>query len=299
MAWALFDLKSGHLRRARACTALSPPDFPRALADAASHAKSPGYFTWIAGTCVLGNQCVLLGDLPLAGLVFWMLGLALWCLLTYSILPLLMSAEKKPPFKDAISGTWLLAVVGMQAISVLGSLIAPSLLEDRSALVLFTSLAFWLAGSMLYIWLISLISSIAWCFCRFRPTELTPPYWIAMCNGYLFSCQSVVIRFAQCSPLLVELLPFLKGMTLLFWSTATWWIPLLLALGVWRHVGAAFRSTDDYRYWAAVFPWGCTPFVLATERAACGGPCVPSGIVFAILADRVVATFIGEPAVVL
>jgi len=25
-------------------------------------------------------------------------------------------------------------------------------------------------------------------------------------------------------------------MTLLFWATGTWWIPILLALGAWRHL---------------------------------------------------------------
>ena len=31
------------------------------------------------------------------------------------------------------------------------------------------------------------------------------------------------------------LLPFLEGFTLLFWAAGTWWIPLLVILGVWRH----------------------------------------------------------------
>jgi tellurite resistance protein TehA-like permease len=57
-------------------------------------------------------------------------------------------------------------------------------------------------------------------------------------------------------PLLGELLPFLKGMTLLFWVTATWWIPLLLALGAWRHLAQHVPLTYDHGYWAAVFPLG-------------------------------------------
>ena len=40
-----------------------------------------------------------------------------------------------------------------------------------------------------------------------------------------------LVHEANRLPLLTELLPFLKGVTLLFWTTATWWIPLLLALG--------------------------------------------------------------------
>jgi tellurite resistance protein TehA-like permease len=58
------------------------------------------------------------------------------------------------------------------------------------------------------------------------------------------------------SPLLAGLLPFLKGLTLLFWSTATWWIPLLLMLGVWRHILRRFPLRYGVVYWSAVFPLG-------------------------------------------
>jgi tellurite resistance protein TehA-like permease len=57
-------------------------------------------------------------------------------------------------------------------------------------------------------------------------------------------------------PLLTELLPFLKGMTLLFWATATWWIPILVALGAWRHLRKHVPLTYEHGYWAAVFPLG-------------------------------------------
>src|ERR1700720_2458723 len=30
--------------------------------------------------------------------------------------------------------------------------------------------------------------------------------------------------------------PFIGGFTLFFWATGTWWIPLLVIVGFWRHV---------------------------------------------------------------
>jgi tellurite resistance protein TehA-like permease len=45
-------------------------------------------------------------------------------------------------------------------------------------------------------------------------------------------------------------------MTLLFWATATWWIPILLALGAWRHLSRRVPLTYEPGYWAAVFPLG-------------------------------------------
>jgi tellurite resistance protein TehA-like permease len=45
-------------------------------------------------------------------------------------------------------------------------------------------------------------------------------------------------------------------MTLLFWATATWWIPMLVILGVWRHLVRHFPLRYDPLYWGAVFPLG-------------------------------------------
>jgi tellurite resistance protein TehA-like permease len=43
---------------------------------------------------------------------------------------------------------------------------------------------------------------------------------------------------------------------MLFWATATWWIPMLLTLGFWRHVYKRFPLRYDPLYWGAVFPLG-------------------------------------------
>jgi hypothetical protein len=65
--------------------------------------------------------------------------------------------------------------------------------------------------------------------------------------------ESLLILNAKEWSLLTELLPFLKGFTLFFWATATWWIPLL---GVWRHLLQHFPLRDDPQYWGIVFPCG-------------------------------------------
>ncbi len=53
-----------------------------------------------------------------------------------------------------------------------------------------------------------------------------------------------------------DLLPFVNGLTLMCWATATWWIPMLAILGVWRHVYRRFPFRYDPLYWGAVFPLG-------------------------------------------
>ncbi|MCF8468835.1 MAG: hypothetical protein K9G33_15650, partial [Sneathiella sp.] len=58
------------------------------------------------------------------------------------------------------------------------------------------------------------------------------------------------------APFLAALLPFLKGFTVFYWATGTWWIPMLLILGIWRHIYKHFPLVYDPLYWDAVFPLG-------------------------------------------
>jgi tellurite resistance protein TehA-like permease len=120
---------------------------------------------------------------------------------------------------------------------------------------------------MLYLWLIALI------FYRivFRPltaAELTPPYWINMGAMAISTLAGVSLAKAAASgfALLAELLPLIKGLTLMFWATATWWLPILLMLGAWRHVRKRYPLTYDHGYWGAVFPLGM--YALCTLRVA-------------------------------
>ena len=56
--------------------------------------------------------------------------------------------------------------------------------------------------------------------------------------------------------LLQRLDSFLAGFTLLFWASATWWIPLIILLGIWRHGVKRYPLRYDPQYWAMVFPLG-------------------------------------------
>src|SRR5262249_1886543 len=170
--------------------------------------------------------------------------------------PLLIESQNKPSLEKGISGLWLLAVVATQAVSVLGCLVAPRLGEGLVGPALFTALSVWPVRGGLSLLLIGPVFYPI-LFPPLPPQVLPPPYWINMGAVAISTLAGAsLVREAGQLAILGELLPFLKGFTLLFWATATWWIPLLLVLGAWRHISQRFPLRYEHGYWAAVFPLG-------------------------------------------
>jgi tellurite resistance protein TehA-like permease len=207
----------------------------RLAADLIDHARGPGFFTLVAGTCVLGSQFVLLAGNHGAALALWGLGFILWHLLIYTFFTAATVKAEKPSLEAGINGAWLIAVVATQSISILGTLLASGLGAWKETL-LFYALSMYLLGGMLYVLIMTLIF-YRWLFYRLEPQQMTPPYWISMGAVAITTLagDTLILNAGQWG-FLQELLPFLKGLNILFWATATWWIPLLALLGVWRHL---------------------------------------------------------------
>lgn len=221
------------------------------IADFKDPARGAGFLTLAAGTAVLGSQCVTVVAAPMwaAALAVW--GTVLWFALTYLFLAATITARIKPGFTRSINGGWLVAVVATQALSALLTLIA-----GRHEELHFAALSLYMLGAALYLLIITLIV-YRMVFFPLRAREFTPPYWIDMgALAVTTLAGSLIVSHLPPGGALQQLVPFVKGFTVFFWATATWWIPLLVLLEGWRYfirrVPFAYE-TDD---WDIVFPIG-------------------------------------------
>ncbi|HEY9206077.1 MAG TPA: tellurite resistance/C4-dicarboxylate transporter family protein [Candidatus Methanoperedens sp.] len=229
--------------------------FPKFISDLTSHVRGPGFFTLVAGTCILGNQFVLIAQDFTTAISLFFAGAVLWLILIYAFFTAVITGKSKPDLGTGIHGGWFISVVATQSVAVLGALVASRFIGWQEYF-LFLSLVLFLVGSMLYLIIITLVF-YRLMFFNLAPKEFIPLYWVDMGAAAITTLAGGRLILASGEwAFLQEVLPFLKGFTLLFWATATWWIPLLLILSVWRYLYKRFPLGYDAQYWSLVFPLG-------------------------------------------
>jgi len=225
------------------------------LADFRSYSRGFGFLTIVAGTCILGNQFIILMGSPRIAVGLLCFGTALWLWFIYGLLTSLTIKGDKPSLDEGINGIWLMVTVSTQSVSILICLVSSHCPAQRE-LLQFASFCLFLVGGLFYFLIITLIFYRV-IFLPLGPRDLTPPYWISMGAAAIGTLTGATLTaHSQGSPFLQQVHQFLVGCTVLFWSVATWWIPLLLILGIWRHFIGKINLSYSHQYWGMVFPLG-------------------------------------------
>lgn len=223
------------------------------LGDLADDREAPGMLTIVAGTCVVANEVALTGACPAVVVMLWAIAAVLWLGFVYGIAAGMTIRLAKAPIARRIDGSWLLTVVATEALAILTTHLAGTVLPRQSAV--FISLCLFLLGGAFYAVLIVLIVH-RWLSLPMRPEDLTPPYWINMGAAAITTLAGTLLVPAFSGDTVpASVLNFVAGATIMFWSLASWWIPLLAGLTVWRHwcgVPVRYRLEN----WAMVFPLG-------------------------------------------
>lgn len=221
--------------------------------DAMDPSKVFGFFTFIAALGVMAARSALSGWTLVPGVLTLVAAIA-WCFLLYWVFGMLLFTNERP-IERALNGSWLVAIVATESLAITWVLLAAIWPAQREALQLL-AYAFWTFGVLLYLILITLIM-YRFFFLRVQSGDLTPPYWINMGAMAITTVAGArLLEIAQPSPFLETLHPYIEGFTVMMWAWGTWWIPLLIIIGVWKYLIAKEPVRYQPALWSMVFPLG-------------------------------------------
>ncbi|MFQ5428504.1 MAG: tellurite resistance/C4-dicarboxylate transporter family protein [Thermodesulfobacteriota bacterium] len=228
--------------------------FPKAIwADLMNPVLTFNFFTFVAGTCVLGLMLDLEGY-KLLPLICWVGAYGAWILLLYasfSVLTLLHGERKV----NVVDGGWLVCIVGTEALVLLGLRVVPSV-GMFSELLMLNVFMLWGVGIILYAIFVALFCYRIF-FIEMKATDYTPQMWVIMGAAAITANASSSLDMA--TPVLVvltEVHAFVDSVALLSWAWATWWIPLLVIISFWKHAVKKVPLGYEPRQWSVVFPIG-------------------------------------------
>jgi tellurite resistance protein TehA-like permease len=212
-----------------------------------------GFFTFVAGTNVLGVRLSLAGHHGTTATLLVVSGLA-WLVLGYVVPWTAVLGRQERPVVATANGTWFIWVVASQSVAVAAATIEPvyDSLRRELALLAVTS---WSVGVFLYA-AAGLLVALRLMLYDFGPEELTPPYWVSM--GALAITVLAGARIVEMAdaPMVTVTRDLIAGLAVVFWAFATWLIPVLVAAGWWRHVSRRVPLRYEATLWSIIFPLG-------------------------------------------
>ena len=228
--------------------------YPRRLiADLTSHAKGFGFLTIVAGTNVLASASALIHGWWTVAEILWWCSLPLYVVLVYTALISDVLRRDKPALGAGINGSWFLLTVATESVAVFGALL---LGRHPSDFLAFMCVAAFCLGLVLYLIVMTMVF-LRWTFQPLEPTEADPPAWIAAgAVAITVLAGSNLLAARAVSPRIDRLAPLIEGLVTLAWATATFWFPVMVAIGVWRHIVRHVALRYHPSYWALVFPLG-------------------------------------------
>jgi tellurite resistance protein TehA-like permease len=212
-----------------------------------------GFFTFVAGTNVLGVRLGLSGHDDATAVLLVVAGLA-WLVLGYVVPWTAVLGRQQRPVVATANGTWFIWTVASQSVAVAAATIEPAFDQVRRELALLAVVS-WSVGVFLYA-ATGLLVALRLMLYEFGPEELTPPYWVSM--GALAITVLAGARIVEMAdaPMVAVTRDLVAGLAVVFWAFATWLIPVLVASGWWRHVRRRVPLRYDATLWSIIFPLG-------------------------------------------
>jgi tellurite resistance protein TehA-like permease len=212
-----------------------------------------GFFTFVAGTNVLGVRLALAGW-PAATAVLLAFAVVAWLVLGYVVPWTAVLGRQERPVVATANGSWFIWVVASQSVAAAAATIEPVYESARREIAVLAVVS-WSVGVFLYA-AAGVFVALRLMLYEFGPEELTPPYWVSM--GALAITVLAGARIVEMAdaPMVRVTRDLIAGVAVVFWAFATWLIPVLVAAGWWRHVRRRIALRYDATFWSMVFPLG-------------------------------------------
>lgn len=224
--------------------------WPRRVAADLTGPQGFTSLTLVAGTNVLASRFVLdKHTTPAAALLG--IGTLFWLLLDYGVPLALLAGRRRTAALDHVNGTWFLWVVGTQSVAVAGASLAT--LHPNTELTALAAIC-WAIGLMQYLLIAALVLARLLVGPN-TPNDINAPYWIFMGAAAISVLAGAKLLEL---PTTDSLLPrsVIHGICGVLWAFCTWLIPLLLTLGIWRHLVHRLPLRYEAGLWSVIFPLG-------------------------------------------
>jgi tellurite resistance protein TehA-like permease len=224
------------------------------VSDLTHHATGFAFLTAVAALDVVGSGAALIHGWWTVAWGCWIAAMVCWVALLYPALLAIVLNEDKPDLSVGINGTWFLLTVSTESIAVLAAVLLVRTGPNQAIELI--ALSGFVLGIVLYLIVMTLLF-LRWTFRPVSPDELQPPSWIAAgALAITVLAGSTLLASQDQLPRIERLAPFLEGMVLLAWATATFWLPVMVAMGIWRHGARRVPLSYHPSMWSMVFPIG-------------------------------------------
>lgn len=221
--------------------------------DFTDPARAFGFFTFVAGTNVLGARLSAAGW-PWVTEVLLAISAVTWFILGYVIPWTAVLGRTERPVIRFANGTWFIWVVGSQSVAVAAATLEPLVDGPRRWLAIL-AVTCWSVGVFLYA-AAGIFVALRLMTYPVRPEDLNPPYWVAMgAMAITVLAGARIVEMAD-APMVEATRGLIAGLSVVFWAFATWLIPVLVAAGWWRHVTNKVPLKYEATLWSIIFPLG-------------------------------------------
>lgn len=247
-------------------------------ADLRDSTRHWGTLTFIVATNTVGVQSLFFFEAVGPAIALWLTTVFATPLFLYYLFTVEFIGPQRLKVSERIDGAILLVIVCMQSLAILGGLLSDAT-ADFSKSIILLSMSYFGAGYVLYFVVVTIVT-YRLLDGRLEPGDWTGPYWITMGAAAITTLAGATLGpRLETIPIWEPYAPVIIGVTFLAWAIASWWIPLLIVIDVWKF------ATEDLTgrrtpTWVLVVPWSRLGFgrSLHTYAPTAWGRVFPMGM---------------------